>query len=243
MRDSRFRLFLASALAACALAACGGPKPEAATGGDAATTAAPAPIAEGGAPVQVEGLLGDIAQTDVERAVQRRNDAIAACYQEALDVSEQIEGSLEIAFEIGADGSVASAYLRNGTLGASEAEACILALAKRIAFPAPHGGTRAEVVYPLALEKPYENAAPAALGEAKARAVAEEHAADVARCVGGAGGVQLTVYVGRGGKVISAGATSDSLDAAAGAACLAEAARAWTFADPGPNGAKATIRF
>jgi hypothetical protein len=228
-------------LAAAPLAACGGSKPEAATAADTAPPA-PAPAADA-APVQVEGLLGDIPANDVERAVQRKNDAIAACYQQALDVSEQIEGSLEIAFEVGADGSVTSAFLKNGTLGSSDAERCILSLAARIRFPAPHGGTRAEIVYPLALEKPYENAAPAPLGEAKARAVADEHAADVARCVGGGGGVQLTVYVGRGGKVIAAGATSDTLDGAQGASCLADAARGWTFADPGPKGAKATIRF
>jgi hypothetical protein len=235
-------MFLVAALAPWALSACGGPKQEVASGAGA-VNAEPAPAADNGASVQIEGLLGTVPQDDVERAIQRRNDAIAACYQEALDVSEQIEGSLEIALEIAADGSVASAHSRNGTLGSLDAESCILDVARRIAFPAPRGGPRASVVYPLALEKPYDGPAPAELGGAEKDAVVRERAEDVERCLGGATGVQLTVYVGRDGRVISAGASSDALEAAQGASCLAAAARAWSFPAPGPNGAKGTIEF
>jgi hypothetical protein len=242
MGNHRFRLCLVAALAPWCFCACGGPKQEAASGAEA-VSAEPAPAAAGGAPLQVEGLLGDIPQHDVERAVQSRNDAIAACYQQALDVSEQIEGALEIAFDVAADGSVASAHLRNGTLGSLDAESCILGVARRIVFPAPRGGSRASVVYPLTLEKPYDDPAPAAVGGAQADAVVRAHAADVDRCLGGATGVQLTVYVGKGGRVISSGATSDALGTAEGAACLASAARAWSFPEPGPDGGKATIVF
>jgi hypothetical protein len=55
--------------------------------------------------------------------------------------------------------------------------------------------------------------------------------------------VQLTVYVGRGGAVVSSGATADAFEKAGAAACLAEAARAWAFPDPGVKTAKATIGF
>jgi len=242
MSAFRNRLFLAAALAQWVACGCGGAAREVVSN-EEASGAEPVPARESEGPLQVEGLLGDIPQYDVERAVQKKNDAIAACYQEALDVSEQIEGSIEIAFDVGEDGSIASAHLRNGTLGSIAAETCILDLAKRLVFPAPRGGTRALVVYPLALEKPYDNPAPADWSGAKAGAVADEHGADVARCLGGRGGVQLTVYVGSRGEVISAGATSDELESAEAASCLAAAARAWKFPSPGPNNAKATLRF
>lgn len=243
MDNNHFRpSLLAAVLLPCALAACGGTKPAPAIPGDEARPET-APASGGGAPVQIEGLLGAIAQDDAERAIRRRNDAIAACYQEALDVSEQIEGALEIAFDVGADGSVAGAHLRNGTLGSLAAESCILEVARGIVFPAPRGGSRAAIVYPLALEKPYDDPAPPELDGGAAAAVARERAAEVDGCLGGAAGVQLTVWIARDGAVLSAGATSDSPQAAAAAACLARAARSWSFPAPGPKGARATIRF
>jgi hypothetical protein len=238
--------FHVAALASAVLAACGGapskgasPAVEGVASGREGGPAAGDP----GDAVQVEGLLGDIPREDVERVVQRKNDAIAACYQQALDVLEQIEGSVELVLTVAADGSVSEAYLRNGSLGSADAEACIVALAKRLAFPRPRGGSSASITYPLTLEEPYGHPAPADWSGAKAKGVADANAADVQRCLAGATGVQLTVYVKRGGAVASAGATSDAPQTAPAAACLAEAARKWAFPDPGGETAKAILQF
>jgi hypothetical protein len=231
-------------VAAAALAGCGGDRAKAAPVADPTTVGSgEVAAADPGAAIQVEGLLGDIPREDVERVVKAKSDAIVACYQQALDVLEQIEGSIELVLTVGADGAVTEAYLRNGSLGSADAEECIAALAKRLVFPRPRGGARAEIVYPIALEEPYGHPAPAPLSGAQAKAVADANAADVARCLAGASGVQLTVYVGRGGAVLSTGATSDSAGTADAATCLAEAARAWAFPDPGGATAKATIGF
>jgi hypothetical protein len=245
MSGSMCRRIFIAALAAWCLAACGG-----------ATSRTPSAGGEPGAPgddgaaavdpgdgVQVEGLLGDIPQEDVERILGRKTDAIAECYQRALDVLEQIEGSVELVLDVGADGSVASAHLRNGSLGSAAAEGCIVALAKRLTFPKPRGGAHASISYPLTLEEPYGHPAPSDWSGAEARAVADANAADAERCLAGATGVQLTVYVGRGGAVVSAGATSDTPETAPAAECLAAAAKAWVFPDPGGKTAKATIGF
>jgi hypothetical protein len=246
MNGAKFRCFVFVAFASWSLAACGGASSEPASpavGGVPAGARGGAPSGDSGDAVQVEGLLGDIPQDEVERILSRKNDAIAACYQQALDVLEQIEGSMELVLSVAADGSVSEAHLQNGSLGSAAAQACIVELAKRITFPKPRGGTRASIVYPLTLEEPYGHPAPSDWSGSKAQAVAGANAADVDRCLAGAEGVQLTVYVGRGGAVVSAGATSDAPETAPAAACLAEAALQWVFPDPGGATAKATLEF
>jgi hypothetical protein len=244
MNGTTFRTAVAAALASLGLAACGGaPARTAATGGEEASVGGEEAPAGGGDAIQIEGLLGSIPQDDVERVLARKNDAIAECYQQALDVLEQIEGSVELELDVGADGSVASAHLRNGSLGSAEAESCIVELAKRLVFPKPRGGSHASITYPLTLEEPYGHPDPIDWSGSEAKAAVDANAADVERCLCGATGVQLTLYVGRGGAVVSAGATSDAAEAAQAAACLAAAARAWSFPDPGGKTAKATIAF
>jgi hypothetical protein len=245
MSGSTFRFFFFAALASWCLAACGGASSKAVPAGGETGPAGDdgVPAGDPGDAVQIEGLLGNIPQDDVERVLERKNDAIAECYQQALDVLEQIEGSVVLELDVGADGSVAKAYLRDGSLGSAGTEECIIALAKRLRFPKPSGGSHASISYPLTLEEPYGHPAPSDWSGPKAQAVADANAADVDRCLAGAKGVQLTVYVGRGGAVVSAGATSDTPEAAPAAACLAEAALKWAFPDPGGETAKATLEF
>jgi len=245
MRGSTFLSVFIAAFAVSCLTACGGASSKVVPAGEEPSVARDdaAPVGDPGDSVQIEGLLGDIPQDDVERVLARKNDAIAECYQEALDALEQIEGSVVLELDVGPDGSVAAAHLRSGSLGSAATEACIVALAKRLKFPKPSGGSHASISYPLTLEEPYGHPAPSALSGSEAKAVADANTADVERCLGGATGVQLTLYVGRGGAVVSSGATSDAFETAGAAACLAEAARAWTFPDPGGKTAKATIAF
>lgn len=245
MSGSIFRKVIVTALATSCLAACGGASSKAASTGDGSGAAGDvgAPAGDPDDALQVEGLLGDIPQDEVERILARKNDAIAECYQRALDVLEQIEGSVELVLDVGADGSVAAAHLRNGSLGSADAEGCIVALAKRLTFPKPRGGAHASISYPLTLEEPYGHPDPVDWSGDVGTSVAAANSADVARCLNAASGVQLTVYVVSGGAVVSAGATSDSADAADAAACLAEAALQWRFPDPGRAVAKAIISF
>jgi len=245
MRGSMVLSVFVAAFAALCVAACGGASSKVVSAAEepGATGDEEAKAADPGDAVQIEGLLGDIPQDDVERVLARKNDAIAECYQEALDVLEQIEGSVVLELDVGADGSVAQAHLRNGSLGSAAVETCIVGLATRLKFPKPSGGSHASISYPLTLEEPYGHPAPSALSGSEAKAVVDANAADVERCLRGATGVQLTVYVGRGGAVVSSGATADAFETSGAATCLAEAARSWTFPDPGGNTAKATIVF
>lgn len=193
--------------------------------------------------VAVEGLLGGIPEHKVQRVMQSNEDAILECYSDALDDYDLLQGDLEMAVVVDFDGSVYEAYLRNGTLGSLAAESCILGQIRRFRFPKPGGG-RAEVSHSISLYPPYDPPQMLDWSGATADEVVGEQAADLERCLGGRSGVQLTLYVESGGRVASAGATSDTAEMYEAATCLAEAAAAWVFPEPGARRtAKATISF
>jgi hypothetical protein len=112
----------------------------------------------------------------------------------------------------------------------------------RLRFPKPGGG-RAEVSHSLHLEAPYDPPDPLNWSGAGLDEVVDQHRDDLERCLGGRVGVQLTVYVGSGGRVVSSGATASEFELLGAARCLAEAATAWEFPDPGDKTAKASVSF
>lgn len=195
------------------------------------------------AAIQMDGLLGTIPAHSVERVMKKSEARILDCFAEAFEILEEIEGSLEIWVEVGADGSVNKTYLRDGNLGAKVAEDCIVKTVSRLKFPRPSGGGRAEVSYPMMFEEPYGHPDPHNWGGARSAEVLGQHTDDLERCLGGQTGVQLTLYVSTGGKVVSAGATSSTLEMYEPAQCIAEAAMEWTFPDPGERPAKAVLEF
>ncbi len=101
----------------------------------------------------------------------------------------------------------------------------------------------ANVSYSMSFDHPYEPPQYNWRG-INQRQIVEQHSGDIRRCLGGGTGVQLTIYVFRGGKVESAGATSDTIEMYEPAQCLAKAAKSWTFSgNPGNIPAKVTIEF
>lgn len=229
-------------------AGCGGPSPEKETTpkeeASASESRQAGVVEEDPGSVKMEGLLGTIPQYDVERVVKRGYDKMFECFQYPWDLLEEIEGSFELVMEVGADGSVLQVYLRDGDLGSRQAEACILNKVAGFTFPAPEGGDKAMISYAMEIEEPYDHPEPYNWGSAKSREVLNEHMEDLEACLKGETGVQLTVYIGSGGKVISAGATSSSYEMYESGLCLAKAAEAWTYAeDPGERPAKAVLEF
>ena len=204
-----------------------------------------APVQEGSASeVEISGLLGTIPQHKIENEIKSRWRHFEECYGEALEVLEEIEGSFEMAMEVDSNGDVTVAFLRSGNLGSSEAEQCFVSQMKRFSFPKPAGGGKAVISFPITLPAPYDHPKPFDWSGAKAHKVLSDNSADVERCLKGNGGVQLTLYVSTGGRVVSAGGTSDTYDMYEAALCIADAAKSWKFPDPGPSRpAKVEIKF
>ena len=227
---------------------CGGSNPEKGTTPTEETSASEnrptGVVEENPASVQMEGLLGTISQYDVERVVKRGYEKMFQCFQDPWDLLEEIEGSFELVMEVGADGSVSQVYLRDGDLGSRQAEACIVNKVAGFMFPAPEGGDTAMISYAMEIEEPYDHPEPHNWGGGKSREALAEHMDDLETCLKGETGVRLTLYIGRGGKVVSAGATSSSYEMYEAGLCLAKAAEAWIYSeDPGERPAKAVLEF
>lgn len=232
--------FIGVALAGLLQLACGGATPAApATVEDEPPPPAPA----GDDDPRIEGLLGTIPVHEVERVFERNHRRLADCYGLALDAADEIGGRLEFALSVLTGGEVGAAFLRYSDLGSVEVEECMVHAVTGMRFPSPRGGGRAEVSYSMTVDAPAGGPPVVAWDESRLAAAVEEHRDEVERCLGGAAGVLLTVYVGPGGRVLSAGGSGDDIAAADAARCLARAAMDWSLPDPGRDTAKVSMGF
>ena len=228
-------------LAGLLLLGCGGGGPKAAdTAADEGTRPEQEPADDG---AQVQGLLGNIPTHEVERVFERGLPKLSECYGLALDISDAISGSLEFAVVVRGDGEVGEVFLRSSDLGSVEAEECMVDAVARFRFPRPRGGDRAELTWSMAVDPPGGRAVVVTWDESRLAAAIEEHREEVDRCLAGAIGVRLTIYIGPGGRVLSAGGSSGGAESAAGVRCLARAAATWILLDPGRDTAKAVVPF
>ncbi len=243
---SRFNLFVIALVSMlCAGLGCGGGAPVASTtpeDNEAVQADDDQAATDGDGDVGVDGLLGTVPQGEVNRVFDDNMQRLYDCYSEALDELEEIEGQIEIAVEVDNDGSVARAYIRRGDLGSTEAEQCMIRRVERFKFKRQGSGI-AHVSKELTLEAPYDPPDPNIWGESAVQKVVAEHQTDVSRCLRGKTGVLLTLYVGAGGVVLSAGISAEDPALVDGGYCLAEAARGWAFPDPGSKIVKVSVPF
>lgn len=94
-------------------------------------------------------ILGGLSQEVVGRIIRRHWNEIKYCYEKELAKDPNLYGKVAIYFEIGPVGDVATATIKETTMGNSEAENCMLAQVKRWKFPAPQGGGIVQVTYPF----------------------------------------------------------------------------------------------
>jgi hypothetical protein len=189
---------------------------------------------------QVEGLLGNVTQDEIERVFSNHRNALIRCYENAIEDLEEIEGELRFQVEVASDGTVNTVFMSESDLGSFETERCMVNLVKGFEFRRVPGGL-AVIYYPLILEAPYDHPEFVNWPQSKIDDVVSEHREEVERCLGGRSGVHLTLYIGMGGVVHSAGASAETLEAYSAVECLSNAARSWTFADPGSKIVKARI--
>ena len=108
----------------------------------ATTTPAPTTVAIG-EPTSNAALDKAIIRRYVKRDIQK----IQACYENELDTTPKLAGTLTVTFLIDRDGIVASATASG--LGNANVETCVAAVIKAIVFPKPKGGGSIQVNYPF----------------------------------------------------------------------------------------------
>lgn len=197
--------------------------------------------------VQVKGLWGKIDDSIVEDTMQQHFPDFLDCYQyEALEILEEIEGDLSVYLIVGPAGEVTDEiYFEGGTLGSENTQACVIGKMKRIRFQKPIGGYNAKVRYTFPFEAPYNHPKPFDWSDdAKFKADLESHRPEIDACLQGNRRINFIIYIGRGGRVESAGATAESQAGYEAGRCIAKAAKNWTFQNPGKlRPAKAIVQL
>jgi hypothetical protein len=190
----------------------------------------------------VEGLLGNVTDEESQRVFNNHMRKLLKCYEDAVFDLEEIEGEILFELEVASDGSVNHAFVSQSNVGSIETESCMLKYVRGFRFDRAPGGV-AILSYPLELVPPYDHPAPIAWPADKLDPVVAEHREEISGCLGGQSGATVTLYIGQGGVVLSAGASADAVDVYEGAACVARAARGWAFDDPGGKLVKVGLDF
>lgn len=236
-------LLLGGALVAGAPGCGGSPKKEAETPvtageepDEGTDEGAPEESADDG--MAIEGTLGEIDASHVRKAFQSRWAEVEACFTAGTGEHRFLGGRIELRFRVSPDGSVKSVHVARGNLGAWPIEKCVLGLAKGLALPKPKGG-EAQVEFPL----DFPARASVADGDpARGEAELGDKLPSLAACKKKGtvpSGAVVTVYVGPGGEVKSAGFALEG-DAPASdvsiderwADCAYEKALGWKLTDP-----------
>lgn len=181
----------------------------------------------------VSGTLGRLDQADVDEQFRGSLSEINRCYTEALRRRWFLSGRMELRLRIARDGQVREAAVVQSSLGCYDLERCVLAVVEKLRFAPPQGG-EAEVSYPVSFPQraavhdwPEDRVAPqmarwrAELSLCRARLRGEPPPA-----------LRVTMYIGPGGRVASAGLSADGPISAQLGACLAARALTWRFEDP-----------
>ena len=106
--------------------------------------------------LRVQGALRPSAVT---RAVASRFDRFHACYARAREAMPELGGKVELHFEVGPDGKVASSDAKAQSIRDQELTSCLVASIVDLSLPAAPGGS-SKVVYPLFLEPGNAQSAP-----------------------------------------------------------------------------------
>jgi len=85
----------------------------------------------------------------VDEVIRRHLGGIRHCYQRELQSQPELAGRVVVKFVIARDGGVATATVRDSSLGSAAAESCIAGQFMRMRFPTPRGGGIVAVSYPF----------------------------------------------------------------------------------------------
>jgi hypothetical protein len=249
----------AFALFAVAFSACGGASTQSTT--TTTTTAATTPSTAGGATqpstannrcaamgatggISIEGQLGTIRQSEVSATLNPALQRLQGCYAQRIEEHPYLAGGVQFKIRIGTDGSVRWVLPIQSSIGDRSTERCMSEILQSLRFPEPCGG-ETETTWGPTFEGG-EDARPAVAWEpSRVQTQVNRRRAQLSQCLASASGAsaEVTLYVGQGGRVVTAGAAVSTHDAAAAIECLVTEVSAWRgLPDPGSYPAKTTFR-
>ena len=202
-------------LAALWLLACGGSEPAA----KEPDTNHEAETHEVKPALKTKSELGTVDPDAVQAVFHKLADKFADCQKRGVDRVEVLAGDVKFFLRIGEDGMAKWAYLENGSdVGDRDTEQCLLGAVTGARWPKPDGGD-AEARY--SIELPAEGRPATDWSSDKVASTVGKHGDAIDQCKAGASGAfHATMYVGPGGRVLSAGVVAPGKDSDDKAQCL-----------------------
>lgn len=193
--------------------------------------------------ISVQGTLGTVKEEDVESVFKARFSSLLDCVKQGKEKFRYLGGAIDVRVKLDQTGAPKTSFLAQSTLGHRAAETCLEKIVAGLRFTPPRGGKEAEFNYPVDFGSP----AQVSLWDgARLETRMKSFSPHVRECKRRAPGglppnLQLTVYVGPGGRVLSAGLAADAPVPAAIGDCLVEKTRLLRLEDPLGQVAKATV--
>jgi hypothetical protein len=163
--------------------------------------------------------LGTVDPAAVQAAFHKLADRFLECQKRGLDRVEVLAGNVKFFLRIGEDGSAKWSYLEDGSdVGDRATERCLIDAVMGARWPRPDGGD-AEARY--SIELPAQGRPASDWSSDRVAGALGKHGSAIDRCKSGASDAfHATMYVGPGGRVLSAGVVASSKDGDDTAACL-----------------------
>jgi outer membrane biosynthesis protein TonB len=223
-------------LAVTALLCAGGALTAAGAAPKAASKVAPAAPAKGSDGMQIEGTVGELDSAACEKVLQEHRETVKKCFESVSERLFYLGGHIEVKLRIGASGQPSAVAMVASSLGNYEVEHCVTSTMHKLRFPPPKGGDgELSVPFDFAAHTPVGAWPPdkvaGELGRAKLKSCSarKPHAGER---LATAASVQVTLYIGPGGKVTSVGfAAPEPIDDKM-ASCMANKVKALQLDDP-----------
>ena len=188
----------------------------------------PRPVDDG---MRVAGVMGTLDEMQIQAPFRAHWRDVTTCIDGVRKSKPYVGGQLELKVRVSRDGRARQVLLMN-TIGSRDVERCLLWIVRTFAWDRPAGGADAEFTYPIEIQRRHGVVewAEAAIKPAKLSKLKHK----ISPCRGR--GAVLAMYVGPGGRVVSAGVANADDDTAA---CLVD--KALEAAMPDPMGAVALL--
>jgi|GEM_PF-871415 len=176
--------------------------------------------------------MGVLDERAVDRAIKPHERALSNCFARAGDARQYLSGQVDMRFVVSGTGQVSDVQVIKNGLGSYPVESCLVAVGKRITFPAPEGRRGTDFEYSMSFRSTGERSVIPWSAEELAHYL-YGISTDLASCGPlGTGEVDVIAYVEPGGQLGSVGfASQGSLDADA-AICAVAVLRKIRVADP-----------
>jgi hypothetical protein len=178
--------------------------------------------------VRIKGLTGTLNVDDVHQTMDAQRRELDACIGESRRSLRWVSGSIRFAFVVDAEGHVKDVHPLESSIGHSRLERCIADILAATTFPEPAGHADARFTWGMSVE-PAGGRPPDALDAKLVQPLLKRKARDLLRTceVRRRERFQITAYIARGGRVLSAGAVPMPPKASERLDCVLEEIAHW----------------